>query len=156
MYLSYKPESNDFYEPRQQGKYFRDGKSYVCGGWFETNNNKMYYLSAEFYLRNYISFYDRLSYDANIFQSIRFNSKTSISLGFSYQPKFNNIGFSGYQDDQPYFARRNINTVVNTLSFKYNFTNRMGLTARLRHYTSTVTNKSFYLLNQDGSLNPFP
>ncbi|HRG19437.1 MAG TPA: DUF5916 domain-containing protein [Saprospiraceae bacterium] len=155
IYLSYKPESNDFYEPRQQGKYFRDGKSYVYGGWFETNNNKMYYLSAEFYLRNYISFYDRLSYDANIFQSIRFNSKTSISLGFSYQPKFNNIGFSGFQDDQPYFARRNINTVVNTLSLKYNFTNRMGLTARIRHYTSTVTNKAFYLLNQDGSLNPF-
>ncbi len=155
LYSSFRPRSNDFYEPRQQGKYFRDGNSYVLGGWFETNNNKMYYVSAESYLRNYVDFYNRSGFDLSIFQSFRFNSKTSISLGYNYQPRTNNIGFSGFENGQSYFARRNIHTIVNTLSFKYNFTNRMGLTARVRHYTSTVINKQFYQLKKDGSLSPF-
>lgn len=155
IYSSFKLRSNDFYEPRQPGKFFRDGKSYAIGAWFETNNNKVYYLSAESYIRQYHNFYNRWGYDLSIFQSIRFNSKTSISLGFGYQPRINNIGYAGFEADQPYFARRDINTIINTLSLKYNFTNRMGLTARVRHYTSTVINKSFYQLNSDGSLNPY-
>ena len=56
-----------------------------------------------------------------------------------------------------FLARRKIKTVENILSAKYNFTNRMGITFRARHYVSSVDNKEFFTLQQaDGKLNPNP
>ena len=45
-----------------------------------------------------------------------------------------------------------VNTVENILSAKYNFTNMMGLNIRIRHYYSSVANKEFFTLQQDGLL----
>ena len=50
------------------------------------------------------------------------------------------------------FAKRKRNTIEDILSAKYSFNNRMGITFRARHYVSSVDNKSFYLLQHDGSL----
>jgi hypothetical protein len=50
------------------------------------------------------------------------------------------------------FARRDVTSVENILSAKYNFSNKMGITFRARYYVSTVDNKEFYLLQRDGSL----
>lgn len=50
------------------------------------------------------------------------------------------------------FARRTVNTVENILSAKYNFTNKTGITFRTRHYLSTVDNKDFLTLQNDGKL----
>jgi len=49
-------------------------------------------------------------------------------------------------------ALRKVNTIDNVLSLKYNFTNKMGLTFRARHYASTVNNREFFSLNTDGTL----
>jgi len=55
-------------------------------------------------------------------------------------------------DDKSIFALRKVKTVDNTLNFKYNFNNKMGLTFRARHYASVVSNKEFFTLQKDGSL----
>jgi len=52
------------------------------------------------------------------------------------------------------FSRRDRNTVVNTLSTKYSFSNKMWLTFRARHYTSSVDIKELYNLQTDGKLLP--
>ena len=52
------------------------------------------------------------------------------------------------------FALRKRNTVENVLNIKYNFTNKMGLSFRARHYWSKVANKEFFKLRNDGYLNP--
>jgi hypothetical protein len=49
------------------------------------------------------------------------------------------------------FAKRKVNTIENILSVKYSFTNKMGITFRARHYLSSVNNKEFYILQQDGT-----
>ena len=49
-------------------------------------------------------------------------------------------------------GRRKINTIENILTLKYSFTNKMGLTYRMRHYISTVDNKEFFTLQTNGLL----
>jgi hypothetical protein len=86
-------------------------------------------------------------------QSMRFNNKLSVSQSIVYNPAFNDVGYvyvDGSKDIN--FARRMVNSIENILSVKYNFSNKMGITFRARHYVSTVGNKDFYLLQRDGSL----
>ncbi|HWJ92506.1 MAG TPA: DUF5916 domain-containing protein, partial [Flavisolibacter sp.] len=52
------------------------------------------------------------------------------------------------------FSRRNLRTVQNVLSFKYNFNYRSGITFRARHYWSEVKVQQLYDLNNDGTLSP--
>ncbi|WP_089331898.1 DUF5916 domain-containing protein [Hymenobacter mucosus] len=47
-------------------------------------------------------------------------------------------------------GRRRVLTVTNTLSGAYTFNNRMSLTIRMRHYTSTVSYADFVRLGKDG------
>jgi hypothetical protein len=66
------------------------------------------------------------------------------------------LGFTTILDDKSIFAIRKVKSIDNTLNLKYNFTNKMGLTFRARHYASVVNNKEFYELKTDGSLSKRP
>ncbi|MGB4937656.1 MAG: DUF5916 domain-containing protein, partial [Ferruginibacter sp.] len=66
-------------------------------------------------------------------------------------------GFAGRDktingDPSIIFSRRDVKTIVNEVNIKYNFTNRIGLTLRTRHYWSKVTPKQFYELDLNGKL----
>ena len=148
---------NDFYEPRREGWFFRRGGSILVGSFFESNEAKKYSIAPEFIVRSFFNFYNGFSYRVSLRQSYRFSSKFSLSHRFSTNPRFNNIGYT-YSDNsnEIIFARRTINAFENILSAKYNFTNKMGITFRGRHYLSTVDNKDFYTLQNDGKLKANP
>lgn len=153
MSLSFR--ENDFYEPRWEGWFFRRGGSLTFGSYFESNQAKKYSISPELVIRKFFNFYNGFSYQVSARQSYRFSSKLSVSHRFSINPRFNNIGYT-YSDNsnEIIFARRKVNAIENILSAKYNFTNKMGITFRVRHYLSTVENKEFFTLKKDGKLNP--
>ena len=154
-FISLRLRENDFYEPRQEGWFFRRGGSMVWGGFFESNNAKKYSISPEFIYRKFFNFYNGNSYQFSIRQSYRFSSKLSVSHRFNTNPRFNNIGFTYTgTNNEIIFARRTVTAVENVLSAKYNFTNKMGITLRTRHYLSSVQNKEFFTLKNDGKLNP--
>jgi hypothetical protein len=85
--------------------------------------------------------------------AMRFNNKFSLSQSINFMPGYNDVGYT-YIDGSTdiNFAKRNINTIENIVNAKYNFTNKMGITCRVRHYVSSVDNKEFFLLQHDGSL----
>jgi len=149
--------SNDFYEPRREGWFFRRGASLVFGGWFESNDSKKYSFSAEVFTRTFFKFYNGFSYQLSLRQNYRINNKLTLTHRINTNPLKNNIGYvyvPGSSDIN--FARRNRNTIENILSAKYNFNNKMGITFRARHYLSNVDNKQFYILQTDGSLKENP
>ncbi|MEP6846350.1 MAG: DUF5916 domain-containing protein, partial [Panacibacter sp.] len=152
-HVDYNFRQNDFYEPRAEGWFFKRGASVGFGSWFESNESKKYSFSTELFARNYIDFYKSFALDISINQNFRFNNKLSVSHQISFEPRFNNIGYT-YVDGSSNinFANRKVNTIENTLSTKYSFTNKMGITFRARHYLSSVDNKTFYILQQDGNL----
>jgi len=153
VFTGYSFPKNDFYEPRTPGWFFKRGATVDWSTWFESNDSKKYSYSAEIFARNGINFYNLFNMELSLNQSMRFNNHLSVSLGIDYNPIWNNMGYT-YIDgsDDINFARRDVNSIENLLSAKYNFSNKMGITFRARHYVSTVDNKEFYLLQKDGSL----
>jgi hypothetical protein len=155
LYTAYNPHQNDFYEPRLEGKYFRRGSSVIFDTWYESNSSKKYSFYTEDAIRIYSKFYKAVAMDWQLSQTYRFNSKFSLSHRLNYYPRINSIGYAWTNGiDSVVMGRRKINTVENILSAKYNFTNKMGITFRARHYVSAVKNKEFFTLRNDGNLDP--
>jgi hypothetical protein len=68
---------------------------------------------------------------------------------------FDNLGYAAKESETiVIFGKRDRNTVENVLSAKYNFTNKMGINLRARHYWSKVDYSEFYNLNNEGNLVP--
>lgn len=154
--VEYRPSQNDFYEPRQEGYFFKRGASTLVGIWIEGNSAKKYYINTELFTRQFFNFYNLTAYDLSLGQTYRFNSKFSINHQISYNPRPKGLGYTTtLSDGTILFAERNVKTVENTLFLKYNFTNKMGLTFRTRHYVSSVQNNKFHALQSDGSLMPY-
>lgn len=146
-------DENDFYEPRVDGRYFKRGASGLLGVWFETNPNKAYSINPEIFYRHYFNFYNGSSLDLDLNQNWRVTQKFSIRLSLSYNPRWNNVGFSDYSvTDEPIFAKRDVHTFETSIRSQYNFTNRMGISLVARHYASTIKNTQLFDLNTNGSL----
>lgn len=152
-WMGYNLASNDFYEPRKEGRFFRRGQSFGMEVWGSSNEAKKYYVSIDVFHRRSVNFYGANYVSAFFYHRMRFSNKVSLDHTLNYNPSFNNIGFTDFDgSDNSIFARRKINTITNTLGFKYSFTNKMGLTFRARHYVSVVDNKEFFTLRSDGLL----
>lgn len=153
VHADYSFRQNDFYEPRTLGWYFKRGASIGFGGWFESKDTRKYSWSTEAFTRTSINFYKSFAAEITHMQNLRFNNRFSLSHSISLQPGFNDVGYV-YVENSPNinFARRKVNTIENTLSAKYNFNNKMGITFRARHYVSSVYNKEFFILQRDGKL----
>lgn len=147
------PRSNDFYEPRVAGKVFKRPGMVVYGGWFESNSAKKFSAFGELDLSQSGEF-DSKGYELYSGMQFRFNKKLSISANFNPSIFTHNIGYATVSNDSVIFADRHRYIQENILSVKYNFTNKMGLTFRARHYWAAVQNDKFYNLNADGRLDP--
>ncbi len=156
IFSNFIPSQNDFYEPRVTGRYFKRGSSMGYGGWLETNNAKKYSGSIEVFNRSYFNFYKLNLSEVSFSHNYRFNSKFSIRHSMDIATHNKGLGFTTILDDKSIFAIRKVKSIDNTLNLKYNFTNKMGLTFRARHYASVVNNKEFYVLNTDGLLSKRP
>lgn len=154
LYANYSFRQNDFYETRGATNLpvFQRGNSFAAGGWIETNYAKKYSVSLEAYERIYFNFYQLNGTDLFARQTYRFNSKFSVTYSLSAELRPKSLGFTTFDGDLPIFAFRDVKTYDNILSLKYNFTNKMGLTFRARHYVSTVFDKELHLINADGTL----
>jgi hypothetical protein len=146
------PYANDFYEARAENRYFRRGGSAMAGMWFESNTNKAFSINPELYIRRFFDFYDATSIDANLAGNWRANTRFSMRLGVFGQLRFNNVGFSSFENGEPIFAKREVRTIETSLRSKYSFTNRMFVTFVGRHYVSAVNNNRLYSLESNGSL----
>jgi hypothetical protein len=82
------------------------------------------------------------------------NNKLSFIYDTHYEDREDDIGFVNYNaaTDTITFGRRNLQTISNTLSGVYKFTNKMSLSLRGRHYWSRATYKAYYTLQTDGYL----
>jgi len=151
-YIGMNTASNDFYEPRKEGYFFHKTANLGYGAWVNSNEAKRYSFYLETFYRSQFNFYKMSGLDVSLGHSMRFNNKFSASQRVNFQPRFNNIGFTTTEGDDIIFARRKRNTVENILELKYSFTNKMGITYRMRHYVSSVDNKEFFTLQNNGRL----
>ena len=83
----------------------------------------------------------------------RFSNKFQLSTSMDIVQDRGNWGFAFITnpDGSPVISRRNVKTNTAVMSGQYNFTSRMNLTVRMRHYWSLLQNTNFYNLNANGS-----
>jgi hypothetical protein len=77
-------------------------------------------------------------------------------LELSYRRQYDNgqFGYAFVRDaatQAPVLARRTYTDVTTVLSGVYNFTSRMNLTIRARHYWNRLQNTNLYAIHEDGS-----
>lgn len=155
--IGIEPRGNDFYEPHDQdnNRYFKGWSNIFYDAWFETNNAKKYQLYSE------LLYVDRSMFNSTKFMfsmshRYRFNDKLSIRYGLYMEPQKRNVGFADFMGSDIIFGVRDISTVENSFTIKYNFNRKMGLTTDIRHYWSKVdygsNAENFYKLLTDGSL----
>ena len=155
------PNYHDFYEPRSYGKVFNNKGRIGANLWWGSNSAKKLSWNGNVFVGTGGVFH-RKSMELGLGGKIRFSSKFSVDNNLSISSATNQPGWAaniGSNGDTVIFSRRNLNSVENIINFKYNFTNRMGLTLRARHYWSKVKPVQFYELDKYGNLqtptNPF-
>ncbi|MBI1341408.1 MAG: hypothetical protein GC171_00590 [Terrimonas sp.] len=84
----------------------------------------------------------------------RFSDRLTLSLNTDALRARNYLGnsFLVETDGSPLAAKRNIRQFTSLFSGVYNFTSRLNLTMRLRHYWSRVNFKEIYTVANDGSV----
>ncbi len=82
----------------------------------------------------------------------RVNDKFQLSASMDIEQDKGNWGwaFKTNADGSPVIVRRDKKTNTTIVSTQYNFTSRMNLNIRMRHYWSILENTNFYNLNADG------
>lgn len=158
MFIGFVPRGNDFYEPRTTGYSFHTPRRIQFSPGVESNAAKKYYVNFNYFL-GLRDLFNSPNHQLNFLQRYRFSDKFSITGQFNYNPAFNDAGYySQYLENNTLkdiiFSRRDLQTIENILSFKYNFNRRSGVTFRVRHYWSKVKPKQLYDLQPDGSLSP--
>ncbi|MFT6054034.1 MAG: hypothetical protein ACJAS3_000155 [Roseivirga sp.] len=94
----------------------------------------------------------------NFSTRVRIGERAEISHNFDESISNRERGYATtLYDDSGNFqsviiGQRNVKTLTNTLNARYIFTNRMGVTFRVRHYWSTVEYNQFYDLREDDIL----
>ncbi|GAB4092455.1 DUF5916 domain-containing protein [Flaviaesturariibacter terrae] len=165
FYVGYNADGHDYYEARDyQGganpQYFVAQSKLMTNFWVETNNAKKYKVN----INAGVDFNEQFAghrYDFSVYQRYRFNDKVSVDYNIYYSPWIDNAGFYDYfrpVANGPYtdvlLSRRNRNTIENTFSVKYSFSNRAFINLRARHYWTDVEVKELYDLQSDGTLAP--
>ncbi len=145
-------ESFDYFEAREEGKYYRNPSFGNFWTWLSTDYRKRFALdlNLEMHLN---SEKGRRRYEFGFEPRFRFNDRLLFTGGTWINFAKKDVGYVDKDDDgEVIFGRRDRVTVENTLRTRYVFSNKMTLSFRLRHYWSNAKYLSFHRLGNDGNL----
>jgi len=143
----------DYYEPRQEGRYYvRPG--YLNGSFsFSSDYRKPVALDGSIYFAKEFDTYREQNY--RIAPIFRLNRRLSGNLDLRYNHIY---GAPGYVDQKPdgdiIFGIRELKTHTNSLSTRYAFSPKITASLWLRHYWRTGQHQSFLELEENGKLRP--
>jgi len=144
-------ESYDYFEPRVEGRFYTIPTNYNFGGFFSSDYRKKFALDGNI---NYRTYNETGRYRFNYFIEPRYrvNDYLSFEYEFGSINYIKDVGYATVDSVDIIFGKRNFITIINELSMDYIFTNRMGLSLRLRHYWSRVNYKDYFVLDENGYL----
>jgi hypothetical protein len=154
---TYSTKMNDYYEPRVSGRYFINPGYFVNNLNINTDSRKP--LNFYFHYGHTQVANSDQSGDFGDFQAtLRVGQRIEFNYSFSFNNTTNGVGFvdKNNSNDSIIFAKRKVNSLENILSSSYILSNKASLNLRVRHYWSGALNKSYYLLDQNGTLKDYP
>ena len=144
----------DYFEPREEGRYFIYENRIKSSVWFSSNYNKFFAIDVQLGGKTFIEnnrntsgFWFRLS------PRIRFNDKFLVIYTYDQDNSFKDRGYTTKLDDNIIFGERDRKTITNSVSSSYNFSPLHSLGLTFRNYWSTVTYQDkLFLLQENGRL----
>ncbi|HTF03562.1 MAG TPA: DUF5916 domain-containing protein [Bacteroidia bacterium] len=147
--------SYDFFETRTPKRYLLYPRNYELGGFLSSDYRKKLAWDLSSSYRIFLE-RNRSIFKYAISPRWRVSDKLFIVYRWEQELKNDNVGYvTSEVDGDIVFGLRNLNTVTSTLTGTYIFTNRMGVSLRVRHYWSEVAYKQYFLLNANGTLAPY-
>jgi hypothetical protein len=145
--------SDDYYEPRVKGHYFRDPYTLEHGFWIYGDSRKPLFANIG-YIHDVEPQTDQRYHSGFIYAGLRVGRHLTLGYEVSCENHLNDRGYVDNTDseDTIYFTRRNVETIQNVLESTYAINNKTGISLRMRHYWSGDRNKEFYQLQEDGTL----
>jgi hypothetical protein len=146
-------KSYDFYEARVAGRYYTFPTNVQIGSDFYTDGRKKFALGLRGRYRTFNE-NNRQSYYVEVAPRYRLNDKFSLQYNFNTRTVQDEMGSFGdnVRNDSIFFGLRNVRAISSTLNSSYIFTEKMSLTLRARHYTSSALYHKYFALNTDGTL----
>jgi len=146
----------DFYEPRVQGYKFRIPPHIWLYGWLSPDYRKKFVIDLRTSY-NIVPEYNKTAYSIDVSPRIRINDKLFFVLSSEYEFNKWQRGFVEAIPDSAkgwliLFGRRNVATLENSIYLSYIFSKNASFSIKARHYWSTADYKSFYELQNDGTL----
>ncbi|WP_397446285.1 DUF5916 domain-containing protein [Polaribacter sp. R77954] len=154
--LNYSSEEKDFFEPRQgttSGQYFLQPERLNVNGWFETNSQKKFELSANAYYTGY-SNNPKEGYGYSLGLRHRFNNQFSLRYNLRFNQTNDDQGYVDQTDDHIIFGFRDRKNYTNTISGKYSFSTNSSLSLSFRHFWESVSYNSYANLFSNGQIYP--
>jgi hypothetical protein len=155
LFGAYMSEEHNYDEPRVHGRFFYKPEGYIYRGSVHSDWTKK--LSAYMYFGGYER-PDRNQWGNWAGTGVNWQASQKLVFDFelNYDGETNDYGYVSKNDtnDSIHFSRRDLATIENVLQMAYTFNNKLSLRVRGRHYWSSVENKSFFLLQEDGTLLP--
>jgi len=145
-------EVRDYYEPRQEGRFYNVPKAAYGVVNASTNYNSMlaFDFGGRFVTRSSIQNHSHGYYINPI---LRFSDKWSMKITHAWDEYLNDRGFACFDTvGASIFGMRNIVTIENTVTTRYLFKNDMALSVTARHYWSRGEYQQYFNLNNDGTL----
>ncbi len=139
----------DFYNPRVEGRYVIFPKNYGTWAWISTNYNNKFAFDVE----PNVGFTETkgwLYWGLNVSPRYRFNDKFSLIYRSSFYNEYQDLGRVDQVGDDIVFAKRDNQTIENSIEGKYSLTSRMNFRLNLRHYWSFSENNSYHKLLENG------
>ncbi|MEI2738706.1 MAG: DUF5916 domain-containing protein [Chitinophagaceae bacterium] len=144
---------HDYFELRTDGRYLKYPLNYIADFSGSTDSRKKLYVRFSGIFARAPKF-DNTYYGGGLGFRFRFSNKFTLDLQMDGHKETNNVGyaFTRESNGEPIVGFRDVKERINVLSGIYNFTPRLNLTLRARHYWNEVTYLSFHNVTNDGNL----
>jgi len=153
----YSTDIHDYFEPRVAGRYYVSPKYCYINYNLNTDNRKSLSFYFHYGLAKQLTTDQRVDY-GDVQATLRVGQRFEFNYSLGLNITTNGAGFvdKNNSNDSIIFAKRNVNSLENILTTSYILSNKANLSLRVRHYWSGALNKSYYLLQQNGSLADYP
>ncbi len=141
----------DYFEPRVPGRFYKRDPVFYDRIYLSSDYRKR--LALDFIVQLTANTTDRRAIALHIEPRLRINRHLNVIYAFDIDVNNKTYGFvEKLSDNTIHFGKRNVNIITNTVALNCVFTNTMYLQLNARHYWSRVDYRSFYILNNDGTL----
>ncbi len=142
----------DYYEPRVEGRFYKDLSALRIHSWISTDYSKKMAVDTGINL-GYRYDGDNLWYGFRLEPRYRFNNNFSLIYSFDLGFEKGEKGYVNIDDNEDIiFGKRDTFDLENKLTAKFNFNTKSALALSIRHYWSPIEYNKFYLLEYNGTL----